>query len=129
MRDPKINLITAPDKLLDDNTSVLLINPDNTMKESLNDVLKNIKRDLNLYLFEEDAQNDIEWLMEVANSVDYIILNVDACEDICWLVGAFLLKTRTFYLTNHDELQYNVINDNRIYDLRQFAEGVNYFEK
>jgi len=129
MREPKINLITSPDVLFDDSTSVLLINPDNQIKDSLNNTLKNIKQDLNLYLFEEEHSSDIEWLMEIARSVDYIILNADACEKIKWLIGAFLRMNRTFYLTNQEQIQYNVISENRIYDLQQFAEGVNYFEK
>lgn len=129
MREPKINLITAPDTLFDDSTSILLINPDSLIKESLNSVLKNIKQDLNLYLFEEDLSNDLEWLMEVARSVDYIILNTDLCVETQWLVGAFLRMSRTFYLTSREQIQYNIINENRIHDLHQFAEGVNYFEK
>lgn len=129
MRDPKINLITAPDTLFDDSASMLLVNPDNNIKDNLNSVLKNLSQDLNLYLFEEDQSTDVEWLMEVARSVDYIILNIDLCEETRWLVGAFLRMSRTFYLTNQDQYPYNIINENRIYDLHQFAEGVKYFEK
>jgi hypothetical protein len=129
MREPKINLITTPDTLFNDNPSVLLVNPSNNIKESLNDILKNITNDLNLYLYEEDAHDDIDWLINVSRSVDYIVLNVDHCDQICWMVGFLLSMSKTFYLTNDNQMQYNIVNVNRIYDISQFAEGVKYFEK
>jgi hypothetical protein len=129
MRDPKVNLITTPDTLFDNSASVLLINPDNLIKESLNNILKSINDDLNLYLYEEDHHNDIEWLINVSKTVDYIILNIDECDSIQWLVGFFLGMNKTFYLTKEEQMQYNKVNVNRVYDLNQFAEGVKYFEK
>ena len=36
MSDPLINLITAPDKLLNNNPSVLLVNPSDQLKENFN---------------------------------------------------------------------------------------------
>mgnify|MGYP001027582261 CR=1 FL=1 len=129
MRDPKLNLITTPDTLFNNNPSVLLVNPDNIIKESLNDILKNIKNDLNLYLYEEITHNDIDWLINVSKTVDYIILNIDECNLTQWLVGFLLSMNKTFYLTTGAGLQYNIINVNRVYDLNQFAEGVKYFEK
>ena len=129
MRNPKINLITAPDTLFTNDSSILLVNPNNTIKESLNEVLKNITGDLNLYLFEEDVHNDVEWLTNVARSVDYIILNIDECKETNWMIGYFLGMNKTFYLTNNDQYQYNIVNANKIYDIHQFAEGVKYFEK
>jgi hypothetical protein len=129
MRDPKINLITSPDILFDNTTSILLVNPNNDIKENLNDILKNITDDLNLYLYEEDIHNDIDWLINVARSVDYIILNVDGCDSTRWIVGFLLGMNKTFYLTTEEQMQYNIVNVNRVYDLNQFAEGVKYFEK
>ena len=129
MRDPKINLITAPDTLFNNSTSVLLVNPSTAIKENLNDILKDITDDLNLYLYEETLHNDIEWLINVARSVDYVVLDIDECEQLKWVSGYLLGMNKTFYLTNEEQMQYNVVNVNRIYDLKQFAEGVKYFEK
>lgn len=129
MRNPKINLITEPDTLFTNDPSVLLVNPNNQIKESLNDVLKNITGDLNLYLFEEDIHSNLEWLVNVSRSVDYIVLNIDDSTELDWLIGYFLGMNKTFYLTNNEQMQYNVVNVNRIYDIHQFAEGVKYFEK
>jgi hypothetical protein len=129
MRNPKINLITEPDTLFTNDPSVLLVNPNNQIKESLNDVLKNITDDLNLYLFEEDVHSNLEWLVNVSRSVDYIVLNIDDSTDLGWIIGYFLGMNKTFYLTNNEQIQYNVVNVNKIYDIHQFAEGVKYFEK
>jgi len=35
---------------------------------------------------------------------------------------------KTFYLTNLPDRLYNVVNVNRIYEIKQFMEGVKYFE-
>ena len=73
--DLKMNLITAPDILANENTSILLVNPSQEDKEQFNDVAKNCTKSLNLYLFEEGQEADIPWLIQVAGTVDYIILN------------------------------------------------------
>ena len=77
---PKLNLITQPDKLFNGNTSVLLINPKTSVKEEFNKKALLFKKDINLYMFEvidPDDQQDIKWLIEVVNSVDVIILDVN----------------------------------------------------
>ena len=116
-----INLITPPDKLFNNNTSILLVNPSDYLKEDINTCLKNIKQDLNLYLYEE---SDIAWLLDVINSVDYILLDINNVQDNHWVIGYILSKQNCFYLTNDQELSYNNINRNRVYDAKQFLEGV-----
>jgi hypothetical protein len=116
-----INLITPPDKLFNNNTSILLVNPSDYLKEDINTCLKNIKQDLNLYLYEE---SDITWLLDVINSVDYILLDINNVQDNHWVIGYILSKQNCFYLTNDQELSYNNINRNRVYDAKQFLEGV-----
>ena len=75
----KINLITPPDKLKNDLPSVLIVNPDQGIKQQFNDVAKQIKTDFNLYMFEEEVGADIDWLLDVANYVDHILINIDMC--------------------------------------------------
>ena len=116
-----INLITPPDKLFNNNTSILLVNPSDYLKEDINTCLKNIKQDLNLYLYEE---SDITWLLDVINSVDYILLDINNVQDNHWVIGYILSKQNCFYLTNDRELSYNNVNRNRVYDAKQFLEGV-----
>jgi hypothetical protein len=122
------NLITSPDKLLNDNLSFLLLNPSVTVKEQFNDMLKELSdAPINLYLSEDE--NDIAWVLDVAQSVNYIIIDIDNTKESQWIIGHLLSFDKTYYLTNQAEMQYNILNINRVYDIRQIAEGENYFVK
>lgn len=123
---PELNLITPPSKLFNETYSFLMIAPSDALKENINSVLKETENNLNLYLWEEN--DSIEWLIEVANSVNSIILDIDNFSHK-WLIGYFLTKEATYYLTNDQSSLYNVINAKRIYDAQQFKQGENNFEK
>ena len=101
-----MNLITAPDTLQNDNPSILLVNPSNADKEQFNSIAKDFKSNINLYLFQEEIPEDTDQ----------------------WLIGWMLKFNKTFYLTTADHMSYNSINVNKVYDMTQVAEGVNYFE-
>lgn len=124
----KINLITPPDKLKNDLPSVLIVNPDQGIKQQFNDVAKQIKTDFNLYMFEEEVGADIDWLLDVANYVDHILINIDMCIASQWAVGHLLRFPSSWYMTKNDHVPYKKININRIFDLESFVKGVNYFE-
>lgn len=126
MSDPLINLITAPDKLLNSNPSVLLVNPSDQLKENFNSHAGNINRAINLYLFENN-ESEIGWLLDIVSSVDYVILDIDNTKIQQWIIGYILNFGKTFYLTNTKDIMYNIVNVNRIYELKQFMEGVKYF--
>jgi len=126
MSNTIINLITAPDKLFNSNPSLLLVNPGDSVKEDFNTQANKLTNPINLYLFEGNPL-DAKWLLDVAQSVDYIILDIDNTKDNTWLIGYLLSFGKTFYLTNEAQSVYNIINVNRIYELKQFMEGVNYF--
>jgi hypothetical protein len=126
MSDTIINLITSPDKLFNSNPSLLLVNPGDSVKEDFNKNASKLLDPINLYLFEGNPL-DIRWLLDVIQSVDYIILDIDNTKDSIWLIGYLLSFGKTFYLTNEVQSVYNIINVNRIYELKQFMEGVNYF--
>lgn len=128
MSKPTVNLITSPDKLLNGNLSFLLLNPSVTVKEQFNDMLKELSdAPINLYLSEDE--NDIAWVLDVAQSVNYIIIDIDNTKESQWVIGHLLSFDKTYYLTNQAEMQYNILNINRVYDIRQIAEGENYFVK
>jgi hypothetical protein len=129
MSEPIVNLITSPDKLLNKNLSFLLVNPSVEIKEQFNELLKEIPdTPINLYLWDNQRPN-ISWLLDIAQSVDYIIVDIDNTKELQWVIGYLLSFDKTFYLTNQVEMQYNIVNINRVYDIRQIAEGENYFVK
>lgn len=124
MPNTTINLITAPDKLLNNNYSLLLINPSNDIKENFNEVAKSFDRNINLYLYEGEPM--LQWLVEVANIVDNIVIDIDNTIENKWLIGYILSLSKTFYLTKDTYQVYNTINNNVIYDLSQILEGVKF---
>ena len=126
MLDPVLNLITSPDKLFNKTPSLLLVNPSDIIKENFNSLATKFESDVNLYLY-ENIEEEISWLLEVAQSVDYIVLDIDNTKDHHWIIGYLLGFNNTFWLTNGSESVYNIINNNRIYELNQFMEGVKYF--
>jgi len=126
MSEPVLNLITSPDKLFNDNQSLLLVNPSDSIKENFNHYAQQFENDVNLYLY-ENSETDLRWLLEVVETVDHIILDIDNTKVSPWIIGHLLGFGKTFYLTNTPESVYNVINNNRIYELKQFIEGVKYF--
>ena len=126
MPDPIINLITAPDKLLNNNASVLLVNPSDTVKEQFNHHAKQFKAPINLYLY-ENTEEQLGWLFDTIPAVDYIVLDTDNTIIEQWIIGYILQFDKTFYLTNKPDRLYNVINVKRIFELKQFFERINYF--
>lgn len=120
-----INLITHPDKLFNNNPSMLLVNPSDQLKEDFNKNALRLEKEINLYLYENDE--NITWLLDVSKSVDYIVLDLDNTKINHWIIGYLLSNNNTFYLTNESNSVYNVVNVNRIYEINQFLEGVKYF--
>jgi len=125
----KMNLITPPDTLHNENVSILLVNPSDQDKEDFNKIAKDLKKSINLYLFDENNNDSIEWLIDIAQSVDHIYFNIDQSKKIDWLTGWLLNFSKTFYLTTSDHMPYNKINVNKVYDIIQVVEGVKYFEE
>lgn len=125
----KMNLITPPDTLQNENASILLVNPSDQDKEDFNKIAKDLKTSINLYLFDEDNNASIEWLIDIAQSVDHIYFNIDQSKKIDWLTGWLLNFSKTFYLTTSDHIPYNKVNVNKVYDIIQVVEGVKYFEE
>ena len=93
-----INLITPPDILYDKNISILLIHPSKLIKEQINDMLKDVDKDINIYLHE--TEEEYEWVLNLHRMCDFVI--------------SF---HNTFWLTNGDNMYYNKISNNRIFNL------------
>tara|TARA_R110000868_G_scaffold116763_4_gene310550 strand:- start:4124 stop:4522 length:399 start_codon:yes stop_codon:yes gene_type:complete len=130
---PKLNLITEPDKLFNGNTSVLMINPRTVVKEDFNQKALKFKNDINLYMFgveDPDEQQDIKWLIDIINSVDVIILDVNGTFKDRWLLGYILNKPNCYYFYDgSDAFAYNLINNNKIYDLEFLPSKIEELEK
>ena len=111
-----INLITPPDILYNKTTSILLIHPSKLIKEQINDVLKDVDRDINIYLHETDEEH--EWVLNLHRMCEFVIIDVDNCSPLIKdAISYFISFPNTFWLTNGDNMYYNSISNKRIYNL------------
>lgn len=125
MNSSKINLITPPDKLFNLIPGILLIKPSNDLKIQFQEILSKINEDLNVYIFDKD-DFDIEWLLDISNLADFIILDIDNCDDLTLKFTSIILaQPNTHYVSNDFTTPWNLINRNRIYDLSWIIEKFN----
>ena len=113
----KITVITPPDKLFNLTLSYLLVKPSVHVKQQFQTILSQSIDDLNVFIYDQD-DNDIMWLLSVAQQVDCVIIDVDNCDDITKKFITFMIaQPNAHYITNDEITPYNLISKNRIYNL------------
>ena len=121
----KINLITPPDKLYNTNISYLLVKPSTKVNVQFQTMLSDIKEDINVYVFDGE-ESDIDWLLGVAQIVDFVIIDVDNCDQLTKLfISLLLTQPNTHYITNDEITPYKLLSRNRIYNFEWLNEVLN----
>jgi len=88
----KINLITPPDRLYNNNYSFLLIYPSIAIKEQFNNLISEIDRAFNVYLYEvENDAHDPDWLLGLAKQADCVILDIDNCPSNITVLSSYFI--------------------------------------
>ncbi len=112
-----INLITPPDRLYNSNISYLLVKPSTKVKVQFQTLLSKIDEDINVYVFDDD-ETDINWLLSVTQSADYVIIDIDNCDPQTKLfVSLMLTQPNAHYLTSDEITPWHLISKKRIYNL------------
>ena len=116
----EITVITPPDILYNNSFSILLVFPNDIIKSELHSMLLDVNIGLNIYVYDQTTdKDDIEWLLGTSKLADITIVNIDNCDyDTKTFVSFLLANNKTFYLTNDSITPYNIINKNRIFDLK-----------
>ena len=123
----EISLITPPDRLYTDAYSFLLIHPSKVIREQFQQLLAEIDVPMHVYLYEveDEEKHEPEWLIDVFQIADTVILDIDNCPSMIRdLTGYFLSKDKTYWLTNAEGRLYNIINKHRLYDLDYLKEKI-----
>ncbi len=113
-----VTIITPPDVLFNDCYAILLINPNAQIRSRVQEILSEINFPVNVFLYDSNESNDIQWLIAILKQADVTILDIDSCDyDLKFFVTYFISNPKTFYLTNDNVTPYTLISKNRIYDL------------
>ena len=113
----QINLITPPDKLFNNHSNILLICHSNEIKQQVQDILATATTSINIYIY-DSIEQDIDWLLTVSFMSDLVILDLDnSTTEVKCLASYILGNTATYWLTDQENIVYNHINKNRVYDL------------
>ena len=122
---PNITVVTPPDKVYNFNKSILLIYPDDAIKDQLQTLVQDIEGDFNLYLYSlEDTEQNSEWLLDLVKMCDTVIFNIDkSSPEVRQLASYIIAHTNVFWLTNAAETVYTKLSNNRVYDLSFLNKG------
>lgn len=115
----KILLITPPDKVHNQAKSCLMIYPNESIRTEYQNILAESTTAQNIYIYNPDEDNtDIGWLLDVANTVDVVVIDIDNCpQDVKMLASYLVSLPNTYWLTSEDTWCYNKLSMNRIYGL------------
>ena len=121
----KINLITPPDKLFNQNINYLLIKPSKQIKIQFQQILAEVLEDINVFIFDE-KETDIDWMLSVAHQVDLIIVDIDNCDPLTKNFVSYLMAfPNCYYITGDEVTPCNILNKNRIFDLGILVQEIN----
>lgn len=115
-----INVITPPDVLHNQATSILVVQPSERIRLQIQAIIESFNKPINIYLYDPavQEQRDIAWLLNISKIVDYTILDLDNATVVERNFASYLISLpNVFYLTNDETTPYNLISVNRIYDL------------
>jgi hypothetical protein len=125
----KINLITPPDTLFNNNPGYLLVKPSTKLKVQFQTILSAIDIDINVYVYDSD-EADIAWMLNAANNADFIIIDIDNCDSITKnFVSLLLTNSNTYYMTSDEITPWSLISRNRIYNLDWILEAIKTIEE
>jgi DNA integrity scanning protein DisA with diadenylate cyclase activity len=121
----KINLITPPDRLYNSNVSYLLVKPSTKTKMQFQNMLTDLDEDVNVYVY-DDSENDIDWLLGTSQICDFVVIDIDNCDQLTKLFIAVLLtQPNAYYITTDEITPYKLISRNRIYNFDWINEVLN----
>jgi hypothetical protein len=116
----KINLITAPDKLLNKAISIAVIHPKNETIAQVQNTIANWEETVNIYLYNPEVEEevDVKWMLELPHICDYVIADLDNFDTFSKNFASYIISfPNVFYLTNDELTPYNIISSNRIFSV------------
>ena len=95
----------------------MLIKPSTKVKMQFQNLLSKIEEDINVYVF-DDIETDIDWLLSVSQTSDFVIVDIDNCDSQTKLFIALILtQPNAHYMTSDEITPWHLISKKRIYNL------------
>jgi hypothetical protein len=122
----KINLITPPDILHNLHKSFFLVYPSSDTKHQFQNLVENFDETINVYMYEQkDEDSELSWLIRVTEKSNFVVLDIDNFPPEHTHIISFLLAhSNVYWLTKGENQVYNVISNNRIYNLDWLYEKI-----
>ena len=121
----KINLITPPDVLHNKNSSVLCLCLDDQQKQELQNILAEKDNNINIYVFNYEDVEHTDWLLNLHKICDIVLVNLDNLQPEIRTIMSYLISfDNTYWLTKGENIMYNKISSNRIYNIEQIKEKI-----
>lgn len=113
----KVLIVTYPDYYHDKSKKFLLVNTTAEERTAVNDWLLVNPIGITLYLY--NNEDHIEWLLNVANQVNTVYINVDNTSDISYHYISYLVSlTNTFW--NSREIDYSILNKGKVSNINEY---------
>jgi hypothetical protein len=120
----KVKIITAPDRVYDQSQTMLVITPSIELKDAVHNYAIDCENHLNIHLYSGD-ENNIAWLLSVANSVDNILIDMDnSPESLSHFFSYILSLPNTYYKCSVMQAPWDLLNKNRFYDFPKLDEDI-----
>lgn len=123
----KINLISPPDKLHNNNFTFNLINTTPEEQESVSMFLAKDSRseEINVYVYNNESNPT--WILDVVDGQNSTYINLDNTQDISVKYTSYMLsQSNVFYNTkdgNSKEI-YSLINPNVVESVKEFLDKI-----
>jgi hypothetical protein len=113
----KVILVTYPDYHHDKSKKVLLINTTSNEQEEVNSWL--LVNDIEITIYMYNNEDQIEWLLNVANQVETVYINVDNTSDISYHYISYLVSL-TNNVWNSTKIDYSIINKGKVSNINEY---------
>jgi len=119
--------------ILNDSYQLLLVYPSKQLQNELQDTfLNSTQLGVNVYYYDKPNYNktDAEWLINIFKMCNTVIIDVDNVAPWAQQILSYMIaKPKTYWLTNSQESVYNILSNNKVYNLEFLsAIGDNNFE-
>jgi len=117
-------LITPPDKIFNQNFSILLVYPTEITKNNIQEYLSRSEEDFNIYIYDQyEQEHDIDWLLSVSKFSDVLFIDIDNCDRTIRDLSSYLVSLpRCYWLTQAEQTIYNKLSAKRVYDPESIQE-------